>query len=190
MRTARKLPYSIPAARSVFCIVYIPVKTYTSGSTFAPFNYRNVRFGVAGLSRASLNVLKSKLAHETVCSSRKLMCSYYFHPMKVPALKIHEARGGPRREMSIEAWQQYYWQAESAKFTAVVARITVTLHLRAFAILSQLFAATSTVAFCRAFRQNFHNFAKRGMIAIRRRECNQLYHFSFKCILTRNVINF
>jgi len=61
-----------------------------------------VRFGVAGLPRVSLNALKNKLAYETVRSRRKFMCSYYFHPMKV-SLKIHEARGGPRREMSIEA---------------------------------------------------------------------------------------
>lgn len=47
------------------------------------------------------SIPKSELAHETVAATSYV--SYYFHPMKVSALKIREARGGPRREMSIEA---------------------------------------------------------------------------------------
>lgn len=86
---------------------------------------------------------------------RNLWVSYYFHPMKVPALKIHEARGGPRREiLSIEAWQRYYWQAESAKFAAVAARTAVTLHLRARSPFCRNYSRRqATAAFRRAFRE-------------------------------------
>lgn len=51
-----------------------------------------------------------------------LFVPYYFYPMKFPALKICENRDGPRREVSIEAWQRLYWQEESVKFAAVARR--------------------------------------------------------------------